>query len=354
MRPIYINGRFAEQSLSGVQRFATEITTALQRDSTLRPQLLAPKDAKDIIPGIIRVGTRSGQAWEQWDLRNHAKNGYLVNLGNTAPILAHRQLVVIHDTGVFSTPNAYSWRFRAWYKFLQRALLLRKADIVTVSQFSKSEIIKNLGASPGQVAVIPEGADHIARIDTDDSVLAAHGLQAGQFVLIVGNLSAHKNLPALNVLAKTLAERGIPLVITGSMGNAVFKPNGQSLLPDPARYVGRVSDEQLKTLYTAAACFVFPSLYEGYGLPVVEAMACGCPVVAADIQALRETAGDAAIYCNPQSPQHIADQVTALIDNAAERARLRSAGVAHVQTMTWQRAADALSAIIQQHQGQES
>ena len=120
---------------------------------------------------------------------------------------------------------------------------------------------------------MPEGADHVGRIVAEDEILSVNALQPGGFVLAVGTLAAHKNLVALGALARALAQRDVPLIIAGGLGGLAFKGGGASALPQPARYIGRVSDGQLKALYEAAACFVFPSRYEGFGLPVVEAMA---------------------------------------------------------------------------------
>jgi glycosyltransferase involved in cell wall biosynthesis len=349
--PVYINGRFAAQAVTGVQRFALEITSALRAIPDLGIKLLAPAGPAADVPDLIRVGHLNGQIWEQLDLPRHTRDGYLVNLGNTAPLFAPRQLVVIHDTGVFSTPHAYSWRFRTWYKLLQRALALRRAQLVTVSEFSRQEISRHLGVRPERISLMSEGADHMHRIDADDSVLSEHGLLPGRFVLIVGSLAAHKNLASLGPLAKMLAGKNMPLVITGNLGSAVFQSDGRQFLPEPAQYIGRVSDAQLKALYIAAACFVFPSIYEGFGLPLVEAMACGCPVVAADIPPLRETGGTAVLYCDPGDPENIAAQVDQLLRNEALRARLREDGLGQVKDMTWQRAAESLAGIITQHRG---
>ncbi|MDD4936953.1 MAG: glycosyltransferase family 1 protein [Acidiphilium sp.] len=287
-----------------------------------------------------------GQAWEQWDLPGAARDGLLINPGNTAPLRGRRQVVVIHDAGVFSTPEAYSWKFRLWYKTMQGLLVRFGTQVVTVSEFSRAEILRHLRAAPGQVAVMPEGADHIGRITAQADILAVHGLERGGFVLVVGTLAAHKNMRALGTLAQCLAQRGVPLVIVGSLGGNAFRSGGAADLPQPAHYIGRVSDAQLKALYQAAACFVFPSRYEGFGLPAVEAMASGCPVVAADIPALRETCGDAALYCDPLSPEDIARRVLLLLDDTAQQTQRRAAGLEHTRAMTWHRAAETLLNIL--------
>ncbi len=346
LAPLYINGRFAAQNLTGVQRFASEITAALQALLGERLTVLVPPDAKLGLPGAVTVGRRTGQVWEQLDLPGAARGGILINLGNTAPLLARRQCVVIHDAGVFSTPAAYSRKFRLWYKFLQRLLVFSGARIITVSKFSQGEIAARLGCRPADVGVVREGADHMARILSDPSVLAEHGLVPSGYVLAVGTLAAHKNLAALGVLADRLAAAGKVLVITGALGSAAFAAGPPAGLPAAARYVGRVSDAALKALYEHAACYVVPSLYEGFCLPAVEAAACGCAVAAADIPALRETCGDAAVYFNPHQPAQIAQTVLGLLADPQRLATMRSAARAHVAPMTWARAAQRLADLV--------
>lgn len=349
--PLYINGRFVTQSLSGVQRFATELSRALLALEGAGARMVVPVAGAQLWPGARETGRLHGQAWEQWELPRQARDGVLLNLGNTAPLLAHRQVLVIHDAGVYSTPEAYSWKFRSWYKTIQAAVIRRGVPIVTVSEFSRTEIIRHLPVQVGQVNTMPEGADHVQRIVPDPATLDQFGLERGRYVLAVGNLAAHKNLPALALLAERLCFQGMRLVVAGNVLGGAFSAAGAQQLPAAAYYIGRVTDSQLKALYEAACCFVFPSRYEGFGLPAVEAMASGCPVVAADIPALHETCGEAALYCDPAWPDDIAAQVLLVCNDTALQSRLRAAGRQRVASMTWQRAALALQDIVSSHYG---
>jgi glycosyltransferase involved in cell wall biosynthesis len=343
---IYINGRFLAQPLAGVQRYATEMSRALLTLYPDRITVLAPPDAAPGGLGERRVGFLRGQLWEQLELPWYARRGYLMNFGNTAPMLGRKQAVVFHDAGVFRTPEAYFWKFRVWYKFLQFALSRTTAQLITVSSFSKVELANNLAVKESRIAVAGEGIDHMARVTSDPDVLRAHDLTRQGYVLVVGTLAAHKNLQALNELANRLVGRGMNLAVTGAFGAVAFQSGGQKSLPAAARYLGRVSDSALKALFENAACFVFPSRYEGFGLPPVEAMACGCAVVASDIPALRECCGDAAIYCDSRSPSAIADVVMNLLGDAPRLEHFRLSARKHVETLTWDTAARRLLASI--------
>ncbi len=336
---IAINARFLSQTTTGVQRFAREMTAALGR---LRepPLLLGPSGAQ--LPEDWRAaGWRleahartKGQLWEQLVLPRAAGAALLVNLANTAPLLGRRQLLVIHDTGVFATPEAYSWRFRAWYRLLHRALAWRGTALATVSEFSRGEIERHLGVPRQRVAVLGEGAEHILR-----GTPVPPPLPAGRYVLAVGTPAAHKNLAVLDATAAMLRGRGLDLVASGGVAGGVF---GEATWPGGIRPLGRVDDATLAALYRGAACLVFPSRYEGFGLPAIEAMACGCPVVAAAIPALREVCGEAALFAEPTDPRGFATTVARLLDDPAEATRLREAGLTWARRFTWQAAAERL------------
>ena len=345
--PIFVNGRFLTQPMTGVQRVAREVTAALRMRYGSRLSILGPaRGMSSDAMNAMRVGRNTGQFWEQIDLPRHARSGVLLNLGNTAPLFHRRQLLMIHDAGIFSTPEAYSTKFRAWYRILQGALGRGGTKIITVSEFSKNELVRSLKLQAEHVHVVRPGVDHMVRLHADKEILTRYGLRPGGFVLAVGTLAVHKNLAALNVLAEALAARGMPFAITGAVGGAAFSAKGPARLPAPALYLGRVTDPELKALYENAACFIMPSLYEGFGLPAVEAMMCGCPVIAGDIPALRETCGSAALFCNPHAPEEIAQVTLALLDDAALRVQIREAALRYSAKMTWQKSADALVDII--------
>ena len=344
---MFLNGRFVVQSLSGVQRFSMEIAQQLQILLGNRLQILTPPTGSTFLPAAQEIGSTAGQRWEQLQLPRFIKDSYLINLGNTAPILRRRQLVVIHDAAVFEAPAAYGWRFRLWYKLMHSWLGRNGTKVVTVSQSSRQGMAKHLGIPETNISVIPEGADHFDKIKADETCLAQFNLTPGRFVLAVGNLAAHKNLAGLSSLARVLPLLDVQLVVAGHLKGDAFSSNGLSGLPQPAQYIGRVSDEVLKALYANASCYVFPSLYEGYGLPAIEAMHCGCPVIAADIPSLRETCGDAAIYADPRSPDDFARAVTRVINDEDLRAELVTRGLNRTRDRTWRAAAQCLLDILE-------
>lgn len=349
MTPIAINGRFLTQKVTGVQRFAAEVTLALDALAAegaappirlLRPMGGAPAPFRHLAEE--RFGRLQGQGWEQLELPRRARGAVLVNLGNTAPLLAGRQqAVVIHDAGVFDTPETYPLAFRAWYRTLHMALPRCGARILTVSEFSRARIADCLRLDPARIGVVPEGGEHILREPADASVLTRHGLEPGRFVLVVGTRAAHKNLDGLREAAGLLARHGLTLAAVGAADPNVFRPAAGVAGP-AALALGRISDAELRALYEAALCLVFPSRYEGFGLPPLEAMSCGCPVLAAASGAVPEVCGDAALWFDTAGPRRLTDALMRLLEEPGLPAELRRRGLARAAMFSWRRAAETL------------
>ncbi len=341
-----INARFLTQKMSGVQRFSREVVTALA--ATGQPiRLLAPPGAPAEFAGlpVERIGRRTGQPWEQFDLPGALGGQHLLNLGNTAPLkLGGAQTVVIHDAGVFDTPESYSFAFRAWYRALHWTLPRRGARIVTVSEFSRTRLSLHLGLPAARIGVMAEGGEHALRDAAEPGVLARNGLEPGRFVLAVGTRAAHKNLDALRDAVALLANRGMKLAVAGAADAGVFRNAGDV---DAAVALGRVSDGELRALYEAALCLIFPSRYEGFGLPPLEAMWCGCPVLAAAAGAVPEVCGDAALWFDPEGPNTPATALARLLDDPFLAEHLRFAGRARAATFSWPAAADRLLGLLE-------
>ena len=353
MTPISINGRFLSQGMTGVQRFAREITAAADQLAgqgawpiarVLHPTGTRAPDYSSFTSAV--TGSHSGQAWEQMDLPRAARGTYLINLGNTAPLLSGaRQAVVIHDAGVFDTPESYSLAFRAWYRTLHHLLARSSARLLTVSQFSRGRIATALGVAPEQIGVLPEGGEHMLRLAADTDILTRHGLTPRRFALVVGNPAAHKNLAALTGAAAFLGQQGLSLAVAGAADPAVFRAGG-GVAEGAGRVLGRVSDAELRALYENALCLIFPSRYEGFGLPPLEAMTCGCPVLAAHAGAVPEVCAEAALWFDPLRPITLTEALERLLEEDGLADGLRQAGLRRAAGYTWTKAAEELLRLV--------
>jgi glycosyltransferase involved in cell wall biosynthesis len=348
---IAINGRFLTQRASGVQRFAMEaikaIDALLDRDYAAlkgRIEIFAPRHARDFpLKNIAlrRVGFSGGYAWEQFEFPFHAAGRLLLNLCMLGPLVTRHQLVVVHDATVRALPDNFSPRFRAAYGFLLPRLCRRAELPVTVSEFSRQEIGKWYGADIAKMPVCHEGGDHITAVAADPSVLARLDLVGRKFFLGVGVDSANKNIASVVAAFHKAKLDDAVLVLTGANDPKVFGQIEQ-IDSDGVRMIGFVPDTELRTLYEHALALVFPSFYEGFGLPPLEAMTCGCPVIISEQPALLEVCGDAALHCRADDTDQIVAHMQALHRDPALRARLAAAGKARAQRFTWEATAQTL------------
>ncbi|MEA2132815.1 MAG: hypothetical protein QOC68_724, partial [Solirubrobacteraceae bacterium] len=219
------------------------------------------------------------------------------------------------------------------------ALARRALHVVTVSEFSRGELRGLLGLPSDRLTVIAGGVDPAFTPDADaDRARSALGLTR-PYVLCVASQTARKNLGALVPAARQLNADGVEVVVAGGHRPQFAREQGLEAL----HHLGAVPDALLPGLYAGAEAFALPSLYEGFGLPLLEAMACGTPVVAADATALPETAGGAARLAAPDA---VSDAVCDVVRSPAERERLRGAGLARAAGFTWERTAREVDALL--------
>jgi glycosyltransferase involved in cell wall biosynthesis len=348
---IYINGRFLAQKITGVQRFALEFLKALDKvESKFNFVLLIPKNVKINFDfsriKVKQVGSFTGHIWEQIDLPICSRNGILLNLCNTGCIFKRKQIVVIHDTAVYDAPLGFSWKFRTLYKFIFSIISRNSIKIITVSQFSKKRIIHNLKMRNEKVAVVTEGIDHFISVKENQEFLKKINLSMGNYALFVSSLNPNKNFKILKDVSQLLKYNNFKIVIAGGTNPKVF--NIKSTENNDLFYVGYVTDSELKSLYKNAGCFVFPSLYEGFGLPPVEAMSVGCPVIVSNTASLPEVCGDAALYIDPYSPEDIAEKIKLLLSDDNLREELRRKGLERAKLFSWEKCAKEMIKVIEE------
>lgn len=351
MKPLYLNGKFLAQRTTGVQRFAHGIVNALDRSLQTRPfgctvEILLPPSAVPIEGlQVIRqryVG-RAGRTltlWEQLDLPVNARDGTLVCLSGSAPLLARSCVPTIHDSAVYLHPHAYSRLFVAWYRLLFSHHARHSPFILTVSKSSARDLAIHLPAT--DIRVVPNSAEHIISQPADSSVMGQLQLPPHGYLLAVGSLNPTKNFAALinAYVASTLSEQ-LPLVIVGAFNREVFRSIG--LIDHPnVRWAGRIPDDQLRALYEQAALFIFPSIYEGFGIPPLEAMLCGCPVAASNTSSIPEVCGNAAHYFDPYDLNEMRSSIELILKNDDYRSVLIERGRQRALTFAWVHSAEYL------------
>jgi glycosyltransferase involved in cell wall biosynthesis len=331
---VAIDARAAIRSeTGGVERVAREMAARLP---ALRP------DRYLVMRPRPRLAHRAGHAWEQLALPVLARRADLLYCpANLAPLASRRNAVVIHDLAALAHPEWYGRTYGAWQRGVLPAVARRARLVLTVSRFARDEIVERLGVPEDSVAVVPNGVSEAFSPSADPApARAALGLDR-PYVLTLATRSARKNIEVLGEAAAELERQGIELVSAG--GGRGYLRGGE--LP-PGRALGYVPERLLPGLYAGALALAMPSLYEGFGLPCLEAMACGTPVVAADRAALPETCGDAALLVDPSDAGAFAGALVRAATDEPERQRLIAAGRERAAAFTWQRTAERTDAAL--------
>jgi glycosyltransferase involved in cell wall biosynthesis len=337
-RPVVLNARAASRpELGGVERWSREVIGRLPR---LGPHYVVARPP----PRLVH---RAGHAWEQLVLPARAARlgaGLIFCPGNMAPLAWPGNVVAIYDTAALRGGGWYSATYVAWQRALLPRIAARARQVVTISAFSRGEIVDRLAVAPERITVIAGGVDGRFRPDADPGpARAALGLSQ-PYALTVGSDTARKNLGVLALASRRLSSLGVELVAAGGTrpqfrSEAGSAPADAGRAAGTLRRLGPVPDDLLPGLYAGARAFVMPSLYEGFGLPCIEAMASGAPVVAADRAALPETCAGAALLVDPLDPEAVAGALERAVGDEDLRGRLRAAGLARAATLTWDNAA---------------
>ena len=306
---VFVNASFLSiHPMTGLSRYALAMSLALQQELGTQVIFLTPRNVRPIAEldrlNIEYVGPpRKWLIWEQYDLPFYLKrigNPLLINFGNTAPLWYSNQIVTILDVFYHHVKNiagseqsAYPWRDIQFYKVMAKQIAHRSRQVITISEYSKQDIIRTLGISTDKVEVVyPTVSDLFLQHSTDLPTQQT----AADYILGVSSITPHKNFGSLITAYQRANLTNTRLVIAGNMpGNSVFS----SFKDGQVSFTGFVDDIQLKALYQHAKFFVYPSKFEGFGIPPLEAMACGCPTLVSNVASIPEVCGKASHYIDP-------------------------------------------------------
>jgi glycosyltransferase involved in cell wall biosynthesis len=348
MRPLFINGRFLTQPLTGVQRYAGNIVQAiddlLDNERDWPPTfLVTPGFIAD--PGFrnvrhIAVGRKSGHIWDQVTFRHAARSGVILGLANSVPVARRRSIAVLHDAAVFRHPEFFSPSYTRAHILLSRAIA-RTSRLATVSNFSRYELAEILGVPSKRIIVAPNGTEHMSG-PVDDTVISRLGVANQPFFLTLGNRTRNKNIALVASALKILGPGHAKVVAVGDVDARVF---GSDTLAADQDFIaaGRLPDEQIRALMKHAQALIFPSFYEGFGIPPLEAMHHGCLVLASTAGAVVETCGDAADYFDPADALALARLMGKTLDADPDMLDARRArGIERAASFSWQASAQTL------------
>ena len=308
-----INGKFLEQRVTGVQRYARELLREFDKlcagmdvEIVVSQSAEVPKFSN--IKTVVR-GKHADTLWEQTTFSRYVKKskGISVNLCNSAPLFA-KKIVCVHDMKIFAHPEFFSLKFRLWYRFMLKNVFKKSRKILTVSDFSANEIQRYFPKTVGKIHVICNAWQHFENVAYSEDALEKYGLNKEGYYFAMSSLEPNKNFKWYLETARR--NPNIKIAVAGGINRKVFSAKETGECPENLTLLGYISDEEAKTLMRDCKAFLFPTFYEGFGIPPLEAISAGAPcVIVSDTEVMHEVLGGSAAYVSPDSFEHDLDAI---------------------------------------------
>jgi glycosyltransferase involved in cell wall biosynthesis len=351
-RALYFNGKFYAAGINGVHRVADRLIREVDRLLGETPPPERPPGAFLLLPERRRWAPQlkhiqlvyeprgHSQVWEQLILPRRARDGLLVNLCNLSPLLHRHKVLLLHDAQFLFPDNSYPARLRWGYRLLTPWMARTSTRVLAVSEYSR-QVLDLCGiADRRRCSVLYNGADHLLEVAATAGFAAAMGLARGSYAVHFASAKAYKNSA---VVFRAFADERLAetrLVLVGAEPAELARAG---LSPPPnAIFAGKIDDAALRDLYENALCLLYPSRTEGFGLPPVEAMNCGCPAVVSPAGAIPEICRDAVLYADVDDAEGWASAIARYRDDPTLRALKVEAGLARARDFTWAKAGRAL------------
>lgn len=342
----FVNARFLSQPITGVQRFAIEISLQLKKILKDEVVFVAPRNVLDndytkALNPLI-VGKRSGHLWEQIDLClfMRKKDALLICLCGTAPVFFKNKVVVLHDITFIRYPKTFVRSFRLFYRFLMPITLKTSKMICSVSDFSATEISNYYHYPKEKISVLYNA------IGGNFKPVLESPCNSEKYILAVSSVKENKNFSFILKTFEAVLEKenDVKLYIVGDLNAKSFNSINIDWIKNNPKVciLGRVTDDELIRLYSNAIVFLFPSLYEGFGIPVLEAQACGCPVIASNTSSLPEVLENSALLLPPNDTSLWQNAIIELCQNGKMRRKFIERGFENIRRFSWQKSAEKM------------
>lgn len=368
MKRIVINALAYKADCSGIGVMMRELFSRYAATTTRSSQIVLPRDI-DVFPvndpavlAHIPYGSQQNLQRVMYQLFrmgwHFCKDSLLLTTDAKVPLLLPKSctvLPIITDLAVYRMPETYQTSRVLLWKLQYCWLRRRTRDYLTISEFSKNEIAEIFHVTPEHIRVVPCACGERFRPVTEEESLRAlrekYDLPE-RFLLFVGNTNPRKNLRRLLTAFDMVKDKGYPhqLVIAGGQGWKFDRERELSALrhKESVRFIGFVQDEDMPALYSAAEVFLFPTLYEGFGIPVLESQRCGTPVLTSNCTSLPEVGGEGAMYVDPLDVEDMAKGIETLLCDKEVAAALVEKGYRNAERFSWDRSAALLDEIIEE------
>ncbi len=348
---------------AGIHTYIHQVLAHLPADDGLNYEIFTQRGAESLLPAhaeprLSRLPTEKPVvriAWEQAALPALARKAdVLHSMAFVTPVFSNRpKIVTVFDLSPIHYPDRLP-PFKRWYLQTQTRRSVRSADrVVAIAEDGKRDIHETFGVPLHKIDVVTPGVNAMFRPISEPKVAAFRQEQGltRPFILHVGTLQPRKNIPALLDAFGTLADSDYDLVLVGGKGwlyDEIFAKVEALGIGNRVHFAGFVSAEALPYFYNAASLFVMPSVYEGFGIPVADAMACGTPVIVANASSLPEVAGSAGLLFEPYDSSALAERIASVLYNKAQAAIMRDAGFVQAEKFSWTQSGRKMADIYRQ------
>ncbi|NDV79335.1 glycosyltransferase family 1 protein [Dysgonomonas sp. 511] len=349
-----VNGRFLTQKATGVHRYAFEICNKLH-EMGVDFHVATPQE---IDPGYkfsfktVKCGSLSSHLWEQISLPCYLKKigkPLLVSFTGCGPLMYNNQIITIHDVSHERYPEWFSPNYYRFYHFMMPRTGRKAHAVLTVSEFSKNEIVDTLKLDADKIHVVHSNVPFHDKPTKEEVMNDERDEDAGRYIIAVSSMDPRKNFVRLVEAFADIEDKSVKLYIIGMSFKAFNTPDMQKLISENVHLPGYIPDEDLQKMYRNALMSVYPSLYEGFGLPPLESMTYGCPALVSDIPALREISGDAALYADPYDKKDITMKINRLLADQQLRHELRIKGLEQTTLYSWDKSAAQVYRIVKKY-----
>lgn len=339
-----VNGRYLTQKATGVHRYAFEICNKLH-EMGVDFHVAVPKE---IHPDykfsfkVVKCGSFNTHLWEQISLPRYLKrigSPLLISFTGCGPLNYSNQIMTIHDVSHERYPEWFSKNYYRFYHYMMPRIGKKAHAVLTVSEFSKKEIVDTLGINAEKIHVVHSNVPFHNKPSKEEVLSFTRNPEAEKYILAVSSMDPRKNFIRLVEAFDKIKDKSVKLYIIGMSFKAFNTPDLQKLIGENVHLPGYISDEKLQTMYQNALLSVYPSLYEGFGLPPLESMTYGCPVINSDIPALREVSQDAALYVDPYNVDDITQKIEQLLVDEPLRKELQEKGLLQIKKYSWDKSA---------------
>lgn len=339
-----VNGRYLTQKATGVHRYAFEICNKLH-EMGVDFHVAVPKE---IHPDykfsfkVVKCGSFNTHLWEQISLPRYLKHigsPLLISFTGCGPLNYSNQIMTIHDVSHERYPEWFSKNYYRFYHYMMPRIGKKAHAVLTVSEFSKKEIVDTLGINAEKIHVVHSNVPFHNKPSKEEILSFTRNPEAEKYILAVSSMDPRKNFIRLVEAFDKIKDKSVKLYIIGMSFKAFNTPDLQKLIGENVHLPGYIPDEKLQTMYQNALLSVYPSLYEGFGLPPLESMTYGCPVINSDIPALREVSQDAALYVDPYNVDDITQKIEQLLVDEPLRKELQEKGLLQIKKYSWDKSA---------------